>query len=329
MFIVNKISALIIALATACVFTSCGEIKRGEYAKGSAFIVCDDGFRNVLREEIEVFEYQYPESFIIPVYLSEQQALDSLLAGKAPLAITTRELTKEEIRYLKDKHRKITRQNCIAVDAVAIIVNKDNPVDLLTMNEIRDILTGKISTWAQLAVPDTSKIRIVFDNPGSSTVSYMRNKFLPEGAMISDNPNAYAQKSNQDVFDLVKTDRNALGIISVSWLGSELTDTKMPVKERLEDLQTENDTVAVEFTDAIKVLKVRGGEDPMGYKPYQAYINDGRYPLFRKVYIICTGSNSTVSHSFFAFLTGFIGQKIISRTGIMPYNVQPRVVQLR
>lgn len=325
----KKIGLLLTSALVALSLASCGEIKRGEYAKGSAFIVCDDGFRNILQEEIEVFEYQYLESFIIPVYVSEQQAIDTLLAGKAPLAITTRELTKEEIRYLKDKHRKITRQNCIAVDAVAIIVNKDNPVDLLTMNEIGDILTGKISRWTQLAVPDTSKIRIVFDNPGGSTVSYMREKFLPEGAMISDNPNAYAQKSNQDVFDLVKTDKNALGIISVSWLGSELNNTKMPVKERLNDLQAENDTVAVEFTDAIKVLKVRSGDDPIGYKPYQAYINDGRYPLFRKVYVICTGSNSTVSHSFFAFLTGFVGQKIISRTGIMPYNVQPRVVQLR
>lgn len=326
----KKIMAIAASAAIALLMASCGEIKRGEYAKGSTFIVCDDGFRNVLQEEIEVFEYQYPESFIIPVYLSERQALDSLLAGKAPLAITTRELTKDEISYLKDKHRKVTRQNCIAVDAVAIIVNKDNPVNLLTMKEIGDILSGKVTTWTQLAVPDTSRIRIVFDNPGSSTVSYMRDKFLPEGVMISDNPNAYAQKSNQDVFDLVKTDRNALGIISVSWLGSELNNTKMPVKERLSDLQADNDTVAVEFTDAIKVLKVRAGEDdPMGYKPYQAYINDGRYPLFRKVYVICTGSNSSVSHSFFAFLTGFVGQKIISRTGIMPYNVQPRVVQLR
>lgn len=314
----------------AACFASCGEIKRGEYAKGTAFIVCDDGFRSVLQEEIEVFEYQYPESFIIPVYLSEQQVLDSLLASKAPLAITTRELTQEEINYLKDKHRKVTRQNCIAVDAVALIVNKDNPVNLLTMKEIGDILSGKITTWTQLAVPDTSKIRIVFDNPGSSTVSYMRDKFLPKGALISDNPNAYGQKTNQDVFELVKTDKHALGIISVSWLGSDLGNTKMPVNERLSDLQADNDTVAVEFTDAIKVLKVRAGdEDPMGYKPYQAYINDGRYPLYRKVYVICTGSNSTVSHSFFAFLTGFVGQKIISRTGIMPYNVQPRVVQLR
>lgn len=34
--------------------SSCGEVKRGEYAKGSATLFCDDGFRNILEEEIEV-----------------------------------------------------------------------------------------------------------------------------------------------------------------------------------------------------------------------------------------------------------------------------------
>ena len=40
----------------------CTPVKRGEYAKGSATIFCDDGFKTVLDEEIEVFEYSYPES---------------------------------------------------------------------------------------------------------------------------------------------------------------------------------------------------------------------------------------------------------------------------
>ena len=69
---------------------------------------------------------------------------------------------------------------------MALIVNKDNPVGLLTLNEIRDILMGKITTWRQLAVNDTSKIKIVFDNEGSSTVNYMREKFLPKGMTLSE-----------------------------------------------------------------------------------------------------------------------------------------------
>ena len=50
---------------------SCTPVKRGEYASGSATIFCGDGFKNILDEEIEVFEYSYPNASIIPFYVSE------------------------------------------------------------------------------------------------------------------------------------------------------------------------------------------------------------------------------------------------------------------
>ena len=319
-------------LATVFAFvagSSCSPIKKGEYATGTEYIGCDDGFRKIMEEEIEVFEYQYPKSLILPSYMSENDCIDSLKAGKCQLIVVTRELTEAERTNIKKDLRRVVRQKCIAVDAVALIVNKDNPVGLLTMNEIRDILMGKITHWQQLAVPDTSKIKIVFDNEGSSTVSYMREKFLPEGMTLSQNPNTFAQKNNQQVFDAVQQDKNVLGIISVSWLGENLQATKMPMNKRLEDLQNETDTIDVRFTEAIKVLKVCANDNPVGYQPYQAYINSGEYPLFRKVYAISTGSNHSLVHSFYSFLTGFVGQKIISQTGIMPYNVQPRIVSVK
>lgn len=317
-----------LALLTA-IAVGCAPVKRGEYADGAASVCCDDGFRRILAEEIEVFEYQYPKSLILPSYMSEAAAVDSLMAGKTQLIIITRPFTDREREDVKNTQKRVVRQKCIAVDAVALIVNKENPVGLLTMNEIGEILQGKITRWSQLASPDTSSIRIVFDNAGSSTVNFMRERFMPHGGRISDNPHAFAQENNQQVFDVVRQHPDALGIISVSWLGDNLQATKMPVDKRLTDLQNENDTIAVNFTEAIKVLKVRTADDPVGYQPYQAYINSGQYPLFRQVWAVSTGSNSTVTHSFYAFLTGFIGQKIISQTGIMPYNVQPRVVQLR
>lgn len=321
--------SLLIGLTILVLTSSCTPIKKGEYAKGTEYVGCDDGFRRIMQEEIEVFEYQYPDAFILPSYMSENDCIDSLKAGKCQLIIVTRQLSKEEVGNIKKNLKRVVRQKCIAVDAVALIVNKDNPVGLLTINEIRDILTGKISNWQQLAVADTSKIKIVFDNEGSSTVSYMREKFLPKGMTLSQNPNTFAQKNNEEVLEAVRRNKNMLGIISVSWLGDSLQGTKLPMDRRLAELENTNDTIDVKFTEAIKVLKVRGTEEPMGYLPYQAYINSGEYPLFRKVYAISTGSNSTLVHSFYSFLTGYVGQKIISQTGIMPYNVTPRVVQIR
>ena len=329
------LKAMSLGILLAAFVTSCSPIKRGEYAEGSATMYCDDGFRHILEEEVEVFEYQYPQSAIIPFYVDEQTAMDSLLEGKTQLIVATHELTKDQIQYIKDKFRRIVRQRCIAVDAVALIVNKDNPVSQLTLNDIKEIVQGEISTWNQLAVPNDSKIKLVFDHQGSSTVSYMREKFLGENGKISDNKNAFAQKDNAEVFDIVKNDKNAIGIISVSWLGSDLSEAKnVPVKQRMEDYAVENDTIATNLTTEVKILKVANPVEEndfslQGYMPYQAYINSGEYPLYRKVYMISSATGSSVLNSFYQFCGGFIGQKIISKTGILPYHMSARVVNLR
>lgn len=314
---------------------SCTQVKRGEYAKGSATIFCDDGFKNILDEEIEVFEFSYPESSIIPFYVSEQEAIDTLMSDSTQGIIVTQELTQEQKDYLKKKYKRVVRSHCIAVDAVALITNKNNNVTSLSMKEIGDIMNGKITRWSQLAGNDTTTIKLVFDNTGSSTVSYMRDKFLEKGKKISDNPNAFAQKNNAAVFDIVKKDPNALGIISVSWLGDDLSAAKkIPVDKRYEGYKNETDTIATNLTTEVNVLKVSNPQEsndfnPIAYKPYQVYINSGEYPLYRKVYMITTSTKHNVLNSFYTFVTGFAGQKIITSTGILPYHMNARVVELK
>ncbi|MDE5876580.1 MAG: substrate-binding domain-containing protein [Muribaculaceae bacterium] len=331
----SKITLCLLSVLVGLGVLSCTPVKRGEYASGSATLFCDEGFRNILDEEIEVFEYSYPQASIVPFYVSEQEALDTLLADQTQAIIITHELTPEQREFMKKTYKRVVRQNCIAVDAVALIANKNNPVSALSVDDIAAIMQGKITRWSQLAGNDTTAIKIVFDNAGSSTVSYMRERFLSGDSRLSDNPNAYAQKSNAEVFDVVKKDPDALGIISVSWLGDDLSAARnIPMDKRVADYQNETDTVASQLTSEVNIIKVSNPTadndfDPVAYKPYQAYIATGQYPLFRKVYMISTASNSTVLHSFYTFMTGFVGQKIITLTGILPYHMNPRVVQLK
>lgn len=315
--------------------SSCGKVERGEYAKGSATLFCDDGFKNVLEEEIDVFEFSYPGSTILPFYVSEQAAIDTMLNDGTQCIIITREFTDAEKEHMKKEYKRIVRSHCIAVDAVALITNKDNPITSLSMKEIGDIMNGKITRWSEVAGNDTTKIKLVFDNEGSSTVSYMRDTFLPKGAKMSSNPNAFAQKNNAEVFDIVKKDKNALGIMSVSWLGDDLQEArKVPVDKRFEDYKNENDTVATNLTTEVNIVKVSNPTeandfDVNSYKPYQVYINSGQYPLFRKVYMVSTATKSSTLNSFYMFVTGFAGQKIISKTGILPFHMNRRVVELK
>lgn len=316
--------------------TSCGEVKRGEYVSGASSLYCDDGFKNVLEEEIDVFEFIYKTPSILPKYVSEEDAVAALVGDTTDAIVITHELTKDQIEYIRKTNRKVVKTSCIAVDGVALIVNKNNPLSDISMEEIGKLMRGEITEWRQLAAGDSTKIKLVFDNQGSSTVQYMRDKFL-DGKKITDNPNVsvFAQQNNAQVFDVVKKDPNAIGIISVSWLGDSLEySKKVPVEARAESAQRQDEVVAKELTTEVKVLAVsnpveQNNFSPTPYKPYQAYIATGEYPLFRKVYMITTASGSTLMKSFYDFMTGPIGQKIIANTGILPYRMNPRVVELK
>ena len=336
MKIISKSLLALAILSIAGLAVSCGEVKRGDYVKGADTIYCDDGFRNILEEEIDVFEYTYPESSIIPRYVSEADAVEALINDSTQAIIVTQEFTPEQIRYIRDTHKRVVKQRCIAVDAVGLIVNKDNPLSEISMEDIGKIINGEITKWSQLAMPDTADIQIVFDNQASSTVKYMRDKFL-NGKPITDNPEVkvFAQHNNQEVFQAIKDNRNAIGIISVSWLGDSLEMAhKVPVEQRLEKYEDGDEVIAKELTTEVKVLAVQNPTEEndytlAAYKPYQAYIATGEYPLFRKVYMITSASGSTLMKSFFDFMTGYVGQKIIANTGILPFHMNPRVVQLR
>ncbi len=89
-----------------------------------------------------------------------------------------------------------------------------------------------------------------------------------------------------------------------------------------------NDSTEISFSNDVKVLKVRGNDQVTAYLPYQYYIFNGEYPLYRQVYMISTGAGGSLSHGFYSFVTGFHGQKIMLNTGILPKVVQPTMVNI-
>ena len=291
--------------------------------KGLATVVCDETFQNIMNQEIGVFEYTYPEANIIPFYTDEKSAIDSLLKMKTKLIVTAHKLTEKQELYLKER-KGFCRTQRIAVDAIALIVNPKNPCSILSMKELTEIMSGEVQRWDQLEPSKLDTIDIIFDNEGSSTVQYVRDSIL-KGKQFP--KNVYAQQSNKDVFEVVKKNKNALGVIGVSWISADMKTKDMSLEERVANLNEENVTTTV-FADSVKVMKVRRDDNIEAFQPYQAYIFDGSYPLYRNIYMINTAAGGSLSHGFYSFVTGFIGQKIIQQTGILPSVVRPRMVSL-
>lgn len=336
---ISYFATLAAMFSLALAFTSCGNTdKPKSYDNGSAIMFCDEGFASFMEEEIAVFESQYPKAHILTRYMSETEAINGLIQDSCQLIVTSKPLTKEQTDYIKDKNRLVVKSMPIAVDAVALIVNKSNSLERLNLADIKDILTGKVTDWGQLMRTDgdkldTTAIKLVFDREGSATVNYMQEKFLNGGQFPA---NAYAQKTSIDVFKAVENDPSAIGIISVAWLGENLDhlskDAAKVDDNMIKGLENQDEVMAVEFTDKVKVLAV--GNDNAVYKddfylPYQAYIHDkDKYPLVRTIYLTTASMQKSVGQSFYSFVTGFIGQKILARTGVLPYRMPVRVVEV-
>lgn len=314
--------------ASALIMGSCGKYsdksKGVTSTSGTTILACDESFENIMQQEIGVFEYIYPDVSVLPYYVNEKAAVDSLMGLHVPSAVLARDLTADERAYL-EANKKKPKSKRIAVDAIALIVNPANTIEILSIKEIKEILSGEVTEWNQLEPSKLGKISVVFDHEGSSTVQYMKDSLL-NGGKFGDN--VYAQNSNPEVFEAVKKNKNAIGIIGVSWVSADMRNAETSSPESMAKSLEVEDTVASTFDTSVKVLKVRRDDSIKAYQPYQAYIYDGSYPLFRSIYMITTGVGGTPSHGFFSFVTGFQGQKIIMKTGILPATVHPRMVNV-
>ena len=324
----RKSDFLLLFAAMIVLLSACDtKLPKSTSTRGLARIMCDESFKNVLDQEIAVFEYQYPEASIMPEYINEHDALDSLFKNKVDVIIISHDLTDAQKKSLKKLGRGY-RTKMIAVDAIAVIVNKNNDIDELSMDDLRDIFTGKAKRWGEV-FPTKLKndsIKVMFDGSGTGVVHYMKEKFLNGGNF---GPNVYAKQSSQEVFDAVEKYKNVIGFIGVSWITSDLKSAEIPIEQKYEDLKTKNEVSVIDFTDRIKVMPVRDDGKISGVKPYQAHINSGEYPLVRTIWAVDASYNGLLDHGFFTFLTGVIGQKIILQTGILPAAEPIRTVEVQ
>lgn len=316
-----------LAVLFAAGITSCDKPKK---VNNVGTFVCEKSFENVMRQEMIVYENVYPKAIIAGQYVTEQEALERLMNCDTRLAVIGRDLTENELaRMKKNQDTQNVRSMQIAVDAIALIVNPENPVSSLTMKEIARILRGDVKSWAQVDpnAPDIP-IKVVVDDPMSGVTSYIRNKIL-EGAPF-DSTNVITANSLPGVFERVKAHKGYIGIIGSSWLTSDMANAD---KESI--MTSFNDESPIDGA-AINEKLNQSGVKTLGimydsmtaYRPTQENIYSGLYPLTRPVYMITTASPAGTLGKFYSFVTGVDGQKIIMKAGVMPARLKPNIYEV-
>lgn len=282
------------------------------YSSGVIEIAADESFQPIVQEEIDVFEGLYPLAGIVPRYTTEVEAINLLLKDSVRLAITTRTLTAEEMNSFHSR-KFYPREIKLATDGLALIVNRQNPDSLISVRDIRRILTGETQRWKEIyPASRLGDIRLVFDNKNSSTVRFAVDSIC-KGKPLS-TQDVKALQTNQQVIDYVARTPDAIGVIGVNWLGNR------------------SDTTNLSFKNEIRVMSV-SAEDVAtpenSFKPYQAYLFYGDYPLARPIYALLNDPRNALPWGFASFMTSDKGQRIILKSGLVPATQPVRVVHVK
>ena len=310
---IKKINYLL-AAAAACLIMSCNQSGKVENTptSGNVKIGADETFEPIIETQVSTFEGIYKYADITPSYKAEGEVIKDLLNDSIKIAVLSRDLTEEEKKIFEQKKR-VPRVTKIAIDAIALIVNNNNPDTLHTVDQVKEIFSGKVTNWGKLNEKSTLKdITIVFDNNSSSTARYVKDSLLNKAPLP---PNTFAANSNKALIDYVAKNNSALGVIGVNWIS---------------DL---DDSTAVGFMKQIKVIGISADPAPLTtesfYQPFQAYIAQKVYPLRRNLYIINIEGRAGLGTGFASFVAGDKGQRIILKSGLVPATMPVRVIGLR
>lgn len=277
-------------LAVSLCLTACGDSPKGPQDtpnSGTIDIAVDETYKPVIEQQLHVFDSSNPAARINVHYKSESECFKDYLAGKVRLILVTRELSEAEKKYCAD-NGIVPKSLAIARDAVAVIVNRQNPDSMLGIPQLRGILTG------QYKVP----YNVVFDNGGSSTLRFIQDSIL-KGAPLG--KNVFAANSNDSVVNYVAQNPNSIGIVGLSYVSSD-SDV--------------NNTGA--FTSKVTVAHIYNDSTDEFLQPYQAYIALRSYPLSRNLYYIKNETHQGLGTGFANFLSRDRGQLIFHHAHLFP-----------
>ncbi len=302
-----SLSALSALLLATLLLGACSKVDRGGRTdtptSGNISFVADESFSPIIEELREAFEYDYPEAHLKPIYTNAVEGLQQLKDLKTCLLITSRPLNEREIAYMHTKSREPVIFP-IGYDGIALIVNKANNDTCIAEKDVKRILRGDITKWNEL-VPGSTRgdIEVVFDNPSSATLQFVVDSLL-DGKPI-DSPNIVASKTSKEVIDYVDKTPNAIGIIGSNWLNDRRDTTNTTFKKNIH----------------VMSVTVKDKATPRNsWKPYQAYLLDGRYSFVRTIYAIVADPQKALPWSFANFISNPKGQLIVFKSGLLPYR---------
>ena len=195
--------------------------------------------------------------------------------GTSDICMASREIKESELAEFPKLNVVV-----IARDGIAIVANADVTVSDLTVEQVRDIFSGKITNWKDLGGEDQNII-VVSREEGSGTRGAFEELVMGKDALIT--ASAILQPSNGSIRTTVSTTPYSIGYMSFGYLD-----------------------------DTIKAISIGG------IAPTEPNAADGSYPIVRPLNMLTNGEPTGAVKAFLDFILSDAGQKLVVEDGYIP-----------
>ena len=287
-----------IAILVLVLSTSCGPASSSaETASDSAATYIEnkgsDTIVNLALAWAERYQAEHPDIRISVTGGGSGTGIASLINGTVDLANASRKIKEEEIAEAQSNGVEPV-EHIIARDAIAVIVNPENPVSQLTLKQISDIYSGKISNWSEVGGEDRPIVRLSRET-NSGTHVYFLETVLRLGN--SDDKTLFSMDtlllpSSEGIIAEVRQNPNALGYDGLGYVPKDL---KM-----------------------IAIAEEEGGAYVL---PSIPTVNDKTYPIARDLYMYTDGEPTGIVRDYLDWILATEAQEIVAELGFVPASL--------
>ncbi|MFN3715712.1 MAG: PstS family phosphate ABC transporter substrate-binding protein [Thiobacillus sp.] len=268
---------------------------------GNFTSVGSDTLNNLMTLWAETYKRNYPNVNIQIQGAGSSTAPPALIEGASNFGPMSRVMNAKEIEAFEKKYGYKPTPIPVAIDALAVYVNKDNPIKGLSVQEVDAIFSATrkcgypndITTWGQVGMTGewaTRKIALYGRNSVSGTYGYFKEKALCKGDLKRD---VAEQPGSASV---VQSVTGQLGAIGYSGIGYKTSGVRaIPLSHKVGEPFVEADG-----THAI----------------------DGTYPLARVLYVYVNKRPNTplppLEREFVKLVLSKQGQEVVVKDGFVP-----------
>ena len=280
----SKLVSLVLVLSLAAALPVHAKNGQSIQIKGSDTMV------NLVQAWAEEYMKKQPGSFIAVTGGGSGTGFAALINGTCDIAVSSREIKPKEIE-LAQKKGVTPKEFKVALDGLAVAVNRQNPVSQLTTDQLAGIFTGKITNWKEVGGAD-SHIVLLSREVNSGTHVYFKEHILRKNDAASTeefSPDALLLPSSQAIADEIVQNPAAIGYYGMGYL---------------------NDTQ--------KAVAVAPDASSEYVQPAVENVKSGRYPISRPLYVYTNGEPSSDARGFLDYILSPEGQAIVTQIDFVP-----------